>query len=132
MSLEVKPEVNPLRFPELEPHEIEDFRALAKGLANEVQQRRAMDTLVYKLCDTYGNSFRLNIRQTDLALGKQLVGQRVVWILNHAKTGASVGKQMIKDLENYDARSSNFAGSGDSGNDSGNEPDDGNDSGFNL
>jgi hypothetical protein len=131
MSPDFKPEVNPLRFPELEPHEIEDFRAQARGDANPAQQRRLLDTLIYKLCDTYGNSFRLNQRQTDLALGKQLVGQRVVWIINRAKTGASVGKQMMKDLENYDARSSsdrNYAGSDD--NDNGSEPT-GNESGNN-
>lgn len=59
------------------------IKALAKGTANESQQKRAVDFIINRLCGTFDLSFRPDApRVTDFAEGKRHVGLQLVKLIN--------------------------------------------------
>lgn len=55
------------------------LKALAAGNANEGQQQRALNWIVYTLCGTYDQPYRPDSeRDTVFACAKQFVGQQIV------------------------------------------------------
>ena len=65
------------------PWEDADANAVAavmEGKANEDQQRRAMDWIIYKCCGTYDMPYRPgpDDRDTNFALGRMFVGQQII------------------------------------------------------
>ena len=64
-----------------EPADVYAIKALVSGVANEGQQKRALDWIVNTLCETYGLSFRPGDngdRDTVFAEGKRHVGMQIV------------------------------------------------------
>lgn len=65
--------------------DVEAVQAVAKGLANEVQQKRAIAWII-KAADTYDVSFRSDAdggdRDTAFAEGKRFVGLSIVKLVN--------------------------------------------------
>jgi len=59
------------------------IQALHRGEASADQQRRAMDWIVKQACATYDFPFRPgpSDRETNIALGRQFVGQQIVKML---------------------------------------------------
>lgn len=60
------------------------MQALARGDATQDMQRRALRWIIDRACETYGFPYRpgANDRDTNLALGRQFVGQQIVKLLN--------------------------------------------------
>lgn len=60
------------------------LQALARGEATPDMQKRALRWIIDRAADTYGFSYRpgANDRDTNLALGRQFVGQQIVKLLN--------------------------------------------------
>lgn len=59
------------------------LQALAAGKATDTQQRLAIDWIVNKAASTYDWPFRPDsARDTDIALGRQFVGQQIVKLIN--------------------------------------------------
>jgi hypothetical protein len=62
------------------------FQAMAKGQANEGQQKIALDWLINDLCRTYDLSFRPDDtggdRDTTFAEGRRFIGLQLARILN--------------------------------------------------
>jgi hypothetical protein len=60
--------------------------ALSQGTANEFQQKRILELLVNRLCETYGLSYRPGgaeaDRDTAFAEGKRFVGTQIVKLIN--------------------------------------------------
>ena len=57
------------------------IKALAAGVANDAQQKRALDWIIYTLCGTYDQPYRPGEggdRDTVFACAKQFVGQQIV------------------------------------------------------
>lgn len=75
---------NPLERPDYTEADLQAWRALNRGEATTHQQKLLLDHLVNFVCATYDIAFRTNQRETDLALGKQLVGQHIVYMLKTA------------------------------------------------
>lgn len=65
-------------FTPMDQAEAAAVKALMIGKADEFQQKTAMDWIIRKLCGTYDPAFYESQRQTDLALGKRLVGQQLI------------------------------------------------------
>lgn len=57
-------------------------QAWAAGKANEGQQKRAFDWILKKACGVPVWAFRADQRETDIALGRQFVGQQIMGLLN--------------------------------------------------
>ena len=60
------------------------LQALANGVADAHQQKRALDWIIQQACGTYDMPYRPGndgARNTDFALGKQFVGQQIVKLL---------------------------------------------------
>lgn len=65
---------------EVAPWDIADvvaMKAVANGIADEHQQRRAINWILYQACDFHGISFRDSDRETALAEGKRFVAQQI-------------------------------------------------------
>lgn len=63
-------------------HICEAFQALEAGNANELQQKKALDWLLIKLCKTYDMSYRPGDQMaTAFAEGRRAVGLEVVTML---------------------------------------------------
>jgi hypothetical protein len=77
---------NPLERPDYIEADVQSYRALAVGNATPDQQRRLLDHLINFVCCTYDMPYRPNQRDTDLALGKMLTGQHILWLLKTAPT----------------------------------------------
>ena len=62
------------------------LQALQRGSASMEQQKRALDWIIRQACGTYDFAFRPGgpegERDTNVALGRQLVGQQIVKLLN--------------------------------------------------
>ena len=59
------------------------IQAVASGRASPDQQKRAMDYIIRVLAGTYDMAYRPDsARDTDFALGKQWVGQCLVFFVN--------------------------------------------------
>ena len=54
------------------------IQALANGVANADQQKRALKWILESACALPVWAFRSDVRQTDLALGRQFVAQQIV------------------------------------------------------
>lgn len=65
-----------------EDADIYAIRALAAGVANEGQQKRALEWIINKAAGTYDLSFRPGgaegARETDFAEGRRFVGSQIV------------------------------------------------------
>ena len=85
---------NPLSAPDYIEADVQALRAVANGYANEDQQKRAIKYIIEKVCGTYDCAFRPGTadRETNLALGKQRVGQILVYLLKDAPTETPVAK----------------------------------------
>ncbi len=59
------------------------LQSVAAGVADEHQQRRAMEFIIYKLCDFDGVSFRDTDRETSFAEGKRFVAQAINAVLTY-------------------------------------------------
>ena len=57
------------------------LQAVAAGAGDSYQQRRAMEFIIYQLCDFHGVSFRDTDRETSFAEGKRFVAQAINAIL---------------------------------------------------
>ena len=58
-------------------------KALAKGIANEGQQKTALDWIVKDLCKTYDLSYRPDSdRDTCFAEGKRFIGLMIIHEIN--------------------------------------------------
>lgn len=67
----------------LDEDEIRAIKALAKGVANDAQQKRALDIIIAKMARTYDLSFRPGDgRHTDFSEGKRFVGLQLVGVIN--------------------------------------------------
>ena len=68
-----------------EPADATALQALVRGDCPPHLQQRAINFIVYKLCGTYDPAFRPGgqdaQRATDMALGKQFIGQQIVGLL---------------------------------------------------
>ena len=64
-----------------QPEDTAAIKALAAGNANDGQQKRALNWIVYTLCGTYDLSYRPHAdgeRDTAFAEGKRFVGLQLV------------------------------------------------------
>ena len=88
------PQEDPLAPPDYVKADVHALRAVASGQASEDQQKRAIKYIVEKVCGTYDCAFRPGDadRETNLALGKQRVGQILVYLLKDAPTETPVAK----------------------------------------
>ncbi len=68
------------------------LRALQRGSATDDQQQRALEFIINAVCGTYDCASRKNETETNLALGKQRVGQILVYFLNDAPTQTPIAK----------------------------------------
>ena len=57
-------------------------QAVAAGTANDGQQKRALEWILKNACGLPAWAYRESQRETDVALGRQFVGQQIVGILN--------------------------------------------------
>lgn len=77
--------------------DISAVQAVARGDADSNQQRRALDWIIRQACATYDWPFRPNsARDTDVALGRQFVGQQIVKLL-HLNPGGLRGRNPNAD-----------------------------------
>jgi hypothetical protein len=78
--------VPPYVPPKYEKIDITALIALSQGAANEFQQKRILDLLINRLCETYGLSYRPGgpeaDRDTAFAEGKRFVGTQIVKLIN--------------------------------------------------
>lgn len=76
--------VEPWKPPEWQNADAQAVKALARGDATPEQQRRALDWIIREACATYEFAFHpgANDRETNLALGRQMVGQQIVKLIN--------------------------------------------------
>lgn len=62
------------------------FIALANGTATDFQQKRIVDLVVNRMCETYGLSYRPGgnegDRETAFAEGRRFVGLQIVKLIN--------------------------------------------------
>jgi len=66
------------------PFDLADAEAvhmLAAGTAEPAQQKRALKWIIESAAATYQWPFREVARETDIALGRQFVGQQIVGLL---------------------------------------------------
>lgn len=62
-------------------------RAVARGNANPEQQRRAIDWVIRRACQTYDEQFVPDSpRVTDFLLGRRSVGQQIIKLINVTTT----------------------------------------------
>lgn len=59
------------------------LQAVAGGYADEHQQRRAMEWIIFKACAFNDVSFRDTDRETSFAEGKRFVAQQINALLTH-------------------------------------------------
>lgn len=96
---EVAPKVNPVKRPDYTDADAWAIRALAVGKATSEQQKRAFEYIVHTVCGTYDLAYRpRSNRDTDFALGKQRVGQDLIWLLKNAPTKTQSDKVSARKL----------------------------------
>lgn len=90
--------------PQWQPADAQSLKALGRGDATPEQQRRALEWIIREACGTYDFAFRpgANDRDTNLALGRQMVGQQIVKLINLdlAALGSALGNTAGKSTEN--------------------------------
>jgi hypothetical protein len=76
----------PYNPPEYQKADCTALIALSAGTANEFQQKRILNLIVNRLCETYGLSYRPGgsegDRDTAFAEGKRFVGTQIVKLIN--------------------------------------------------
>lgn len=73
--------------PTYEKADVMAFKALAAGNANEHQQKRVLDWIIYQASGYYEISFRPGYggdRDTAFSEGRRFVGQQVVKLVNYS------------------------------------------------
>ena len=96
---------DPLLTPNYVEADVQALRACQDGNATEDQQRRTIAFIINKVCGTYDCAARRTERDTNLALGKQRVGQHLVYYLNDAPTetpAAKIAARFIGRSKNND------------------------------
>lgn len=68
-------------LPRYELADVTALQALAGGIADEAQQKRALKWIVENAAAMYEWPYKEQPRETDIALGRQLVGQSIVGLL---------------------------------------------------
>lgn len=68
-------------LPRYELADVTALQALAGGTADEAQQKRALKWIIENAAAMYEWSYKEQPRETDIALGRQLVGQSIVGLL---------------------------------------------------
>ena len=78
--------IPPYTTPEYTKADVVALIALAQGAATDYQQKRVVELLVNRICETYGLSYRPGgteaDRDTAFAEGKRYVGLQIVKLLN--------------------------------------------------
>lgn len=76
--------VEPWKPPQWALPDAQAVKALTRGDATPEQQRRALDWIIREACGTYEFAFHpgSNDRETNIALGRQMVGQQIVKLIN--------------------------------------------------
>lgn len=59
------------------------LQAVANGIADEHQQKRVMEWIIYKACDFHGISWRESERESSFAEGKRFVAQQINSLLTY-------------------------------------------------
>lgn len=67
--------------PKYEVADIDAIQAVQRGDANEQQQQRAMNWIIYGACDTFGFEYRTEPRDHAFASGRRFVGLQIVKML---------------------------------------------------
>jgi len=78
-------------------HDVEALRALARGTATADQQKHALDYIIYTMCETYGNNYRADDRDTYVAIGKELVGQNLIYLLQNVQVSTNTTQQSVRE-----------------------------------
>ena len=86
------PQEDPLLEPDYVKADIHALRAVAGGEASPDQQKRCVEFVINRLCDTYGCAARRTEHETYLALGRQRAGQLFVYLLKNAPTEPRAAK----------------------------------------
>lgn len=81
---------SPILPPKYLKADVSALQAVQAGTANEHQQKRALNYIINNMCQTYDFPYRPDQRETDIALGKQFIGQQIVFLLK-------LNKEEIKD-----------------------------------
>ena len=68
-------------LPRYELADVTALQALAGGIADEAQQKRALKWIIENAAAMYEWAYKEQPRETDIALGRQLVGQSIVGLL---------------------------------------------------
>ena len=79
-----KVRANPLDFPDYTEAEVRALYAVNAGTASAHQQKLAVKFVIEVVCGTYDVLFRPDSRLNDLAQGKALVGQHMIWLIKNA------------------------------------------------
>ena len=89
------PKKDPIERPDHTAFIVNSLRAVAEGTADERQQKESIEYIIKVVCGTYDMPYRPggNDRDTVFALGKQHVGQTLVWLVNDAPTKGSPDKK---------------------------------------
>lgn len=80
------------------PADAAAMQALALGKANEAQQQRALNWIIYGAADTYGLEYRTESRDHAFCSGRRFVGLQVVKMLKLNLTNIT-GKLKDNDKE---------------------------------
>ena len=105
------PHADPLERPDYTEADIQAVRAVFNGVANEDQQRRALDWIVEFAAATHDTSFRPeNQNLTAFAEGKRFVGQTIIWAIRQAPTKTDPDKIATRSAGDPDARPDNDPG----------------------
>ena len=86
------PQEDPLAPPDYVKADVHALRAVAGGEASPDQQKRCVEFVINRLCDTYGCAARRTEHETYLALGRQRAGQLFVYLLKNAPTEPRAAK----------------------------------------
>lgn len=68
--------------PQFEEADAKAMKALADGVANEGQQKHALDWILTKACGLPTWPYKESQRETDIALGRQFVGHQIVALIS--------------------------------------------------
>lgn len=69
---------------EFDDYDIAALKALEKGVADEVQQKRALDCVIRKIARTYDLSYRpASERETCFAEGRRFTGLQIIKVLHY-------------------------------------------------
>ena len=76
------PRIEGIALPRYELADVEALQALSRGEAGPEQQKRALRWILERGCALHQWGYYGNQRETDIALGRQFVGQQIHGLLN--------------------------------------------------